>query len=280
MTYRTDASKSTFMKGCRYSVIDDSAADIQRLHHMIMKKRPNLIVPCKGTALSADSQVVMPNCPLDCSPRGLSATIAIALAMLVLCLRSPEVRGSENLPPWQTCQSAVQKVLRDQPGYQNGDLLSRSTVKSVLLVLREAGWHIDKEKVLMELTLPDNDFLAVQFRTKKGAEFMRHISKLELAYDRLDRLTNLDFGRKTVLDLIRGPDGHKLIEYYTSTAKRGNSITEILPKGPSGKSPAGKKFNEPTGRIYTETHLLAQLKQFYLEELNAKRNRTEESKKQ
>ena len=84
---------------------------------------------------------------------------------------------------------------------------------------------------------------------------MRQISSYPNAYDLLDRLSRLPRGRQTVRDLIRGPDGYKMLQYMTTSAG-GRQMGKQL-----SNSPGAGKFNEPTGRIYTAEDLLRRLEQ-------------------
>jgi len=83
---------------------------------------------------------------------------------------------------------------------------------------------------------------------------MRQISKYPGAYDRMDHLSQLPRGQRMLGDLVKGPDGYKMIEYM-ATAKGGQQLGKML-----SETPKGHHFNRPTGRIYTAEQLLAQLK--------------------
>jgi hypothetical protein len=83
---------------------------------------------------------------------------------------------------------------------------------------------------------------------------MRQISKMALAYDRIDRLAPLPHGQQTIRDLIRGPDGYKLIAYMTGTSG-GTQLGRML-----STSPNAAGFNSATGRIYTAEALIEKLK--------------------
>jgi hypothetical protein len=95
---------------------------------------------------------------------------------------------------------------------------------------------------------------------------MRSVSEYPDAYDRLDRMSQLRNGQRTVRDLIRGPDGYKLIEYMT-TASGGEHLGDMLADGPGGQG-----FNKPTGNIYTAGQLLEALHKSYEQETARRAN--------
>jgi hypothetical protein len=101
------------------------------------------------------------------------------------------------------------------------------------------------------------DPLVKRLRSKEGKKFMRQAARYPQAYDRLDHLERLPDGQRILKQLIEGPDGYKLIEYL-ATAPGGKNMGQML-----SSTPKGKKFNESTGRIYTQEQLLTRLKQSY-----------------
>jgi hypothetical protein len=158
----------------------------------------------------------------------------------------------------------AKQALAARNDYRPKDLLSQGDLRAVVSALAKKGWKVPQGRELVETALPDDDVLVRLFRgSKQGVGFMRSVEKYTLAYDRLDRLIRLPGGEMTIKALIRGPDGYKLVQYYTETASRGNSIVEVLPRGYNGQLPSSKGFNDPTGRIYTEKMLLAELKKRY-----------------
>jgi hypothetical protein len=102
-----------------------------------------------------------------------------------------------------------------------------------------------------------NDYLVQRLRTPRGRQFMRRIANYPGAYDRLDRLSWLPYGKQTVQDLIQKKGGEDMIKYIT-TAPGGNELGKML-----SNAPKGANFNQPTGRIYTAALLLARLKTSY-----------------
>lgn len=179
---------------------------------------------------------------------------------------SPPSRSipANSIPKWESCVAAVDSALMaSAKDYDPGDLLSVVEVKLATSALAALGWKSAAFVELEKLALPEQDTLVQMLRENEGKKFMRQVSEMNLIYDRLDRLARLDYGQRTIRDLIRGPDGYKLLDYYTTTSKRGNVLTEVLPKDETGAFPDGKDFDQPTGRIYTREQLLKSLKVMY-----------------
>jgi hypothetical protein len=139
----------------------------------------------------------------------------------------------------------TQQFFEKQPGFQPGDLVTRGATMRLITALREKGWQVADQQELLERVLKDDDFLVRQFRDERGREFLRKIEKLPEGIDRVDRLSKLPQGELSVNDLIRKvPNGAEWIEAMTTT-RRGEILGERL-----SNAPAGRDFNEPTGRLY------------------------------
>jgi hypothetical protein len=107
--------------------------------------------------------------------------------------------------------------------------------------------------------LPDDAFLVVQLRTKAGIRFMRKIASLPGGYDKLDRLSTISRGKQIVADLVRGKDGHELIEYL-ATSEGGANLARMLADAKDGTD-----LNKPTGRLYTVEELVKVVSKVYAE---------------
>jgi len=193
--------------------------------------------------------------------------IRLLLAGLLLSVVAPFVaRGQDakeaaKFPEFADVRKAVSEHLAETKGYKSGDILSTSNVEPVFAVIEKLGWKVADEKEFVKATLPDNDYLVRQLRTKEGRKFQRNVGNIPLAYDRFDRIRNMPRGSYRVRELIEGPDGFKMIEYMTTT-KGGRNLGRYLDNAENGKD-----FNQPTGRIYTEANLLARLQLSYDAEL-------------
>jgi len=86
---------------------------------------------------------------------------------------------------------------------------------------------------------------------------MRKIAGHQGAYSRLDRLSSISRGQTLVNDLIRKKGGDELVTYLATT-KHGRQLGEQL-----AATPNGVDLNKPTGRIYTATDLIAELKRVW-----------------
>lgn len=191
--------------------------------------------------------------------------VSFCLAMvLVLC--SADVasgqyrRRSGQLPSFDVIEAAVERHFQLDENRMS-DLVAQSEVEPVFKLLAMLGWEVADDKVILAQVLPDNDFLIRQSKTRAGQQFMQQIRAYPLGFDCLDHLARIPRGRQVVLDLIRGPDGYKMIEYLVTTGG-GENMAAML-----SSVPGGKKFNEPTGRIYTPQQLLERLRESYAEEL-------------
>ncbi len=159
----------------------------------------------------------------------------------------------QELPPAEV-EPMVKKHFAGLPDYQPGDIISRSNVEPLFAQLADRGWNVADRKAVLAAVPADDNFLVTSFRTKSGRKFMRDVAKYPEAYDRLDRLARLPYGKLAIRRLIRGPDGYRMIEYMTTT-RGGIELGKQL-----SNAPQGKNFNRPTGRLYTAELLLKRLK--------------------
>jgi hypothetical protein len=186
--------------------------------------------------------------------RTLLFSAAIVLLGVVVAVAAEKNGGSvKPIPSMSEIRDAVLRYFRDQHDYRAGDLVTKEQVEPLLRQLQRMGLPLPDAKQILEKVPAKDEFLAEQFATPNGQSFMRQISGYKDGYDRVDRLSRLPYGRQTVIDLIRGPDGYKMIEYMT-TSPGGQALG-----GQLSDAPLGKDFNEPTGRIYTAEKLLPRL---------------------
>jgi hypothetical protein len=164
---------------------------------------------------------------------------------------------SKKFPSFETVTSTVQKQLATNRSYRPGDLITTSAADSLFRKLEKINWKVADRRDILKLVLADSDWMARQFSTDRGREFMREIAELPGGYDRVDRLRRMPYGQQQIADLIRSPDGYKLFEYMTTT-QGGRNLGGMLSRGVNGRD-----FNSPTGRIYTEVELLKRLKKSY-----------------
>jgi hypothetical protein len=187
------------------------------------------------------------------------------LAGLVLSFfavsRAP-ARADEDkpLPEFAAVKEAVKGYFGAIEGYRENDLLNREEVAPLFEELEKIGFPVpDKSEILADM-LPESNNIVRHLSTRKGTRFMRQISGLPEAYDRLERLDKMPYGPYRVSELIRGPDGYTMIKYMTTT-KGGRNLGIYLSQIKSGRN-----FNEKTGHIYTEKQLVTRLRTSYEKE--------------
>jgi hypothetical protein len=159
------------------------------------------------------------------------------------------------IPEFSEVRQAVLRYFDARQDYRAGDLISREVAEPLLGQLRQSGLPLPDEKQIIESLPAEGGALAKQLATPAGRTFMRQISRYPDAYDRLDRLGRLPHGEQTIRDLVRGPDGYKMLQYMTTTSG-GREMGKML-----SNSPGAGDFNAATGRIYTVDGLLDRLRQ-------------------
>lgn len=184
----------------------------------------------------------------------LLLAMAVAATLCATGFGAPASDETRPMPAFSTVKSAVQQHFTAIPDFEKGDLITRDQVEPLLAQLEPLGWKVADRPAILSQTLTPGDFVASELRgSKKGLAFMRAVSGLPAAYDRLDRLARLPRGKQTVHDMIHKTGGAELIKYLT-TAKGGKELGKML-----SHAPKGHDFNKPTGRIYTVTDLLDRL---------------------
>lgn len=186
----------------------------------------------------------------------MALSVASAVASQPEEFKKPET--PQTLPQWSDVQSIITTTMK---GRSATEILSRGIVSKTLTKLEKAGWKLSDRKAFEERFLKDSDFLVRQLQTKAGRQFTQRIGKQTGSYDRLDRLREMPYGPRRIRELIRGPDGYKLIEYMTTT-KQGRNLGKQLSRGVNGKG-----FNKPTGKIYTIRRFVDELQRLHKAEL-------------
>jgi hypothetical protein len=177
----------------------------------------------------------------------MSAAVAIYLADFVFAASRP------HPPDGRAVAKVVETFFVSQPGYQNGDLITRSQVEKVIAKLTSNGIKFSEPGSVTKLALADDSFLVRELSTPNGQRFMRKIASRSGAYSLLDRLSTIPRGQSVIRDLMRQKDGDKMIEYLATT-KGGKNMG-----GKMAQVRGGVDLNKPTGRIYTADDLVAAL---------------------
>lgn len=178
----------------------------------------------------------------------LSAAWAIYMAEFVLAAPRPQA------PDDRAVARVVDEFFISLPGYQKGDLITRSQVEKVVAKLVSDGVKISDPGNVVKLGLADDSFLVRELSTPNGKRFMRKIAPCSGAYSHLDRLSTIPRGQSIVRDLVRQKDGDKMIEYLATT-KGGKNMGSKM-----AQARGGVDLNKPTGRIYTADDLVTALK--------------------
>jgi hypothetical protein len=191
--------------------------------------------------------------------RLLLAIVALAFCgdLIAKTPTSKDKADSKKFPSFDTVTRTVQKQLAANRSYRRGDLITTSAVELLFRKLEKINWKVADRRDILKLILSDSDWMARQFSSERGREFMREIADLPGGYDRVDRLRRMPYGQQQIADLVRSPDGYKLFEYMTTT-QGGRNLGGMLSRGVNGSD-----FNSPTGRLYTEVDFLKRLKKSY-----------------
>jgi hypothetical protein len=169
--------------------------------------------------------------------------------------------SDEAFPTWSEVRAAVESHFAGLPDLAPGDLITASDAAPALKALEKMGWKDISRSETAKRLLEDGAFLARELRSEPGRIFMRRVSGYRLIYDRLDRVSQMPGGQKLIHDMIRLPDGHRYAQMQPHQGVP--PMTDFLPKGVSGKAPRVPDIDKPTGRIYTQSELLAQLEAEY-----------------
>jgi hypothetical protein len=168
-------------------------------------------------------------------------------------------------PSWEKVSKAFDAYFAKLPGHHPQALITQTSVEPLWNDLSRAGWKLSEgdRAAVMKRIPTDKEFFVRQLQTTKGRRFMRTVAtKYPDIYDKLDMLSQTDGGGKpAVSGLIAAPDAELTVKYMFSKGGK-SSWAELLPQR--------KKFNQPTGRIYTAEELKKQLQSQF--EVLAQRN--------
>lgn len=184
--------------------------------------------------------------------RSLIAAVAICCGFESARSIAADTTDSIQVDP--RLKALVERHLRSRPGYQTGDLLSRSDVEPVFNELLELGVQPSREGESLYRDYLRNDAPLVQLlESPEGRKFMRKVNQIPDAYDRLERLSWSPVGLSWLKQLVEADNGDKLFsEMLTEDGMK--KVAETLKDDPSGQN-----LHLPTGHVYTEAELLARL---------------------
>jgi hypothetical protein len=184
------------------------------------------------------------------SLRRLMASTAVAIYMADFILAAPRSQPPDD----RAVIKVVEEFFASQPGYQKGDLITRSQVEKVVAKLVSDGVKISDPASVVKLAMADDSFIVRELSAASGKSFMRKIALRSGAFSQLDRLSTIPRGQTMIRDLMHKKDGDKMIEYLATT-KGGKNMGGMM-----AQVRGGVDLNKPTGRIYTADDLIAALK--------------------
>src|SRR5262249_15424717 len=141
--------------------------------------------------------------------------------------------------------STILTALFNQQGLTPQDMVSQSQAKAAVDVLLKNGWQLPKGEGAMKLVLQDGDYLIRQSKSPAGRAFFRRVATMHNGFDRVDRIRSMPMGEQRIAELIRGPDGYKMIDYLADTSWGKNMGRQLF------RAPHGADFNKATGRLYS-----------------------------
>lgn len=167
--------------------------------------------------------------------------------------QAPQGTGAADV--WRDVAKIVERHLSADPQYQAGDLISQRHVEPIFEELLTLGFQPANHEELYDAVLPEQDRLVQLFDTAAGRRFMRQVARLPLAYDRLERMTWTDVGRRLIEELLVAEDGPKRFAAINSTdgLRKLQALVE--------KDPRGRNLALPTGNIHTAEDLVRQLRE-------------------
>ncbi len=197
----------------------------------------------------------------------LRNTTSLLLGTAICVLGALETaRGQQNAAgraglSWSQVMMHVETHFQTLGKDSANDLIMRGDVLPVLRQLEQLGWNDATHLDLVEKLLNDGEFLARELQSPPGRQFLQRVGADPLIYDRLDRVSRMPGGQQLIHDLIRLPDGHRYAKQ--KVARGAPSMTDFLPKGPSGKAPRVPDLEKPTGRLYTVQHFWKALEESF-----------------
>lgn len=162
-------------------------------------------------------------------------------------------RPFQPIPSASGAVSAVSRLLAQNKDYEKGDLLTWELVKPVLDRLRRAKVPMPPEKELKTKFLSENDSLVKMLGTERGKVFFKELSKNPPSIDMVDHYRRLPYGDQFLKEFIRDVDGYK---FFTTKTWMDEDDAKWAERWTLANVPGGKKFGQPTGRIYTESQLI------------------------
>ena len=195
------------------------------------------------------------SCQIRITCARLATMTAATFATLILWTGAAAAAPQRAKPDFAAITHAIETWFAAQPDYQNGDLITRIQIETVLEKLSVAGVEVPDARAIAARGLANDSFLVRELTKKSGRPFMRRLARTPGAFAHLDRLSTIPRGELLIRDLIQDPGGDKLIEYMATT-KGGHNMGTMMTAVPGGTD-----LNKPTNRIYTVAEFLSALEQ-------------------
>ena len=175
----------------------------------------------------------------------------LLLVLATLFCGAPTVAQQQgSIESFQDVQQIFQWHFAHLSGYATGDLLTTRDVDPLFDQLARAGWEVEDRDEILARVIPSESFLGKTLRSSKGNEFFRNISRYSGAMDRVERMSKLPHGKKSIQRLVYElPMGVDFVKAMSTTPGG-----QYLDYGLS-RTRKGKDFGKKTGHIYTEDAL-------------------------
>ncbi|MGC3968225.1 MAG: hypothetical protein QM775_12895 [Pirellulales bacterium] len=187
----------------------------------------------------------------------VAAAVALLLGFVAAECRAADVSPSPPPLKRKQVEELVSRHLRANVLYAPGDLISQDDVEPIFNELIESGYRSPDTESLYDSFLPDRDPFIKLMRTPEGRMFMRSIAKLPGSFDRLERLSWSETGRKLLDEMIHSNQGKRAFEHILSD--EGSKVVENM----LAKDPRGQNFRLPTGKVHTANELIDHLCEMY-----------------
>ena len=123
------------------------------------------------------------------------AMLALLVALFLLAGFSQAAPRTAT-PDIGTVTRAVEAYFASQPGYEPGDLITRSQIEKVFSKLDDAGAAVPHAEQIAERGLDDGSFVARELSTAAGRKFMRKLAQNPGTFAHLDRLSTIPARRE------------------------------------------------------------------------------------
>jgi hypothetical protein len=202
-------------------------------------------------------------------PNGSPAIASIGAVLTALWFATPSPARAADGPDkgsvakqaaeltFPQSRQIVEKNLKANPRYRDGDLIVRGDVEPIFNELLGLGYVPADSEALYDAFLPDMAPLIQVLRSETGRKFMLQIRDIKGAYDRLERLSWLPRGPLALGQLVNAEDAVEKLRMLTTPAGAA-AIRKQFPDDSRAQN-----FDRPTGHIHTAAQLLDHLQEIH-----------------